>query len=458
MSVLSQRDPKWAGVPLGYGPATIGEAGCLLTSFAQVLRHFGRDVTPLDLNKQLMSQNRFVQGDLLADSAISGFVPGLSYVTRWDFSNRPADLSVLTNNFEDEYVIEIDSDHNPRTGLQMHFVRFVSWDGHTLVIDDPWYGEECDFVKHYGTDLATTIQKIVKYTGPSAAPGMQLGAPVAASSTGIPAMTPLTINLHAHPMGAKVHVSPDVNAELAKNPSIPSGILNGGQQFNVIGYLTGADGQVWYVTIHHNYVRQDATKEGVGPVGGHGEVEAAEQVAEEQVETAAVETATDEPTGQAEGAVPIQTSSVPAEEEDFDEIEVPRTELGREVELKIKVNEDVLAEHGEEGALVYDITTLPVEATEIIAAGEVLPFVAYVEIDGHNYFQTQHIIDEGLGLGIDGLDLQFPEQKEEPVEEVTESVDQPEPEVAAAPEAPKTLKRGVKFLDHLSGTKKKGNE
>ena len=169
MSVIySQRDPRWASQRLGTcNGTTIGGYGCYISSMAMVGSHFGHGETPADLDNIFTDRNLYVGGCLCVDNMLQSVFPEINYIETFDFSNSPANLNVLRNSYEDEYIIEVDFDHNPNTGIQTHFVRFVSWDGTNLIIDDPWYGTEDNFATHYGTDLTTTIQKIVHYRGPS---------------------------------------------------------------------------------------------------------------------------------------------------------------------------------------------------------------------------------------------------------------------------------------------------
>ncbi|MDX1417221.1 MAG: NBR1-Ig-like domain-containing protein [Candidatus Promineifilaceae bacterium] len=49
----SQRDPRWADDKLGFGEATIGSWGCLMTCMAMTLSAFGHPFNPPDLNDKL---------------------------------------------------------------------------------------------------------------------------------------------------------------------------------------------------------------------------------------------------------------------------------------------------------------------------------------------------------------------------------------------------------------------
>lgn len=188
-AIYSQRDPRWASQRLGTcDGTTIGGYGCYISSMAMVGSHFGHGETPADLDNIFTDRNLYVDGCLCVDNMLQSVFPEINYIETFDFSSRPADLSVLRNSYEDEYIIEVDFDHNSNDGIQTHFVRFVSWDGQTLIIDDPWFGTEDNFATNYGTDFGTTIQKIVHYRGPSpvAAPAPE-PAPAPAPEPVVPA-------------------------------------------------------------------------------------------------------------------------------------------------------------------------------------------------------------------------------------------------------------------------------
>ena len=50
--LLWQNDPKWANEKLGFGPQTIKEWGCLMTSLCMVTNGYGYKETPSSFNKK----------------------------------------------------------------------------------------------------------------------------------------------------------------------------------------------------------------------------------------------------------------------------------------------------------------------------------------------------------------------------------------------------------------------
>jgi hypothetical protein len=380
--IFKQGDPQWGHLPLGYGPATIAEAGCLLTTFAQVLRHYGYSVSPLTLNQTLKDAGRWVQGDLLADGAISGLFDGVALVTKWDFTNRPADLSVLTNNATDEYVIEIDFDHNPNDGIQTHFVRFVSWDGQKLIIDDPEYGSEENFADHYGNDLATTILKIVKYTGPAASVA-EPPAQVAPLTPFAGSFEPLTGTAHVN-SPSNVRTGPSVN--YPTNDAHTAGAkLPIGDDFTVTGQITStepggdpySDGRnKWVRSQYGNWIWEGNLTLNVQAANG----------------------------GSTEQAAPAEPAApaADADQKQPDSAEGELVMLGYSAWLKPASNETTIKH---EGAPVINLDTN--EPIEVVPMETRVPFVGHKSVSGVNYFVTQHMLDNKLNHGIDGLNLQM---------------------------------------------------
>jgi hypothetical protein len=165
MAIYNQRS---YGDTLGSGPGTIAMWGCYLTSYAQVLTDFGFVIDPPTLNGQIP----YVDGNELSDYAVDGLFGGAVKTTGvWDFRNTPAHLDMLNDaDPSTRYILEVDFDHDPNDGIQTHFVTEASWNGTDLIINDPWYGTTDNFAVHYGTDIPTTIIKVIQLSGPVATP------------------------------------------------------------------------------------------------------------------------------------------------------------------------------------------------------------------------------------------------------------------------------------------------
>ncbi|MCK6530018.1 hypothetical protein L6R50_21500 [Myxococcota bacterium] len=77
ITFYSQRDPSWSGKPLGFGPSTIGSAGCVLSSYAMMLRKNGRGTRNPDELNSLGKEHRedaygyCFSGDLIKHKCIA---------------------------------------------------------------------------------------------------------------------------------------------------------------------------------------------------------------------------------------------------------------------------------------------------------------------------------------------------------------------------------------------------
>lgn len=174
--IYSQRDPQWASQRLGtVNGITIGGYGCILTCNAMKAGYYGHQITPNALDDIFTNRGIYVQGDLLPDSGIHQVFDDIQLVEVKNFAGIPTDMNYLKEKSQDPTLtvtIEVDFDHNPSDGIQTHFVELHSYDGNTLRIYDPWYGQEDDFTTHYGTDPITTIQKFTVYKGNPGKPQM----------------------------------------------------------------------------------------------------------------------------------------------------------------------------------------------------------------------------------------------------------------------------------------------
>lgn len=181
MSGYAQTDPRWSGDKLGLSTYwTMGMAGCLVTAGANVLRAFGHDITPGDLNRLATSEGLInANGDVVRHDWLAVLFPDvLRYVERRDWGNQPADLHYfdIRNDLNTEIILQIDD--SPAAGMQTHFMRVVGWDGGIdVIVDDSWDAVRKG-VSKYGTrwnpdraakDIIYTADKYVKVQPPAPA-------------------------------------------------------------------------------------------------------------------------------------------------------------------------------------------------------------------------------------------------------------------------------------------------
>jgi hypothetical protein len=161
----SQNDSRWKSVLLGFGTGTIGQYGCFVTAYANLLTYYGHNTTPLQMN-DIMKERKWFTGtskNLVANHQ----VPQTLYPSEikwvedkqwpnpvdWNYFNDANDINIL-------YIIKLDS--SPAAGVQDHFVLVQGKKGNDLLIDDPWDGKR-KMLSAYG-DPAKILYASYKYT------------------------------------------------------------------------------------------------------------------------------------------------------------------------------------------------------------------------------------------------------------------------------------------------------
>jgi hypothetical protein len=174
----SQRDKRWRNHPLGYGPAlgTIGDYGCLDTTFAMVATWAGWKINPAQLDEAFVRHGGIFQRDptgtfdYLPDNALARLWPRrFAWVGSW--AGLRSDLIARALPTPDEYsMLYIHS-----AAVPMHFVPVVGGSPRNWKIDDPWD----DVVKYLnGSYGAASISKtiIVRAMKPAAKPAVPVVA------------------------------------------------------------------------------------------------------------------------------------------------------------------------------------------------------------------------------------------------------------------------------------------
>jgi len=154
--MFCQCDPKWAKKNLGTSSDTLAKSGCKVTCFAEVLTRWGYKFTPDSLNK-LFTGRFYADGCLLTDAVLLQIFPWLE-MEQFFYENRPADLTKLQKNDNEEIVIRLQL-------KRTHFVILDRLENGKVFISDPVSGEVIDLAQKYGQPN-TIITKITKYSDP----------------------------------------------------------------------------------------------------------------------------------------------------------------------------------------------------------------------------------------------------------------------------------------------------
>jgi hypothetical protein len=158
--IFSQRSHQWSRDALGTDPVdTVGSSGCALTAVTMVTAAYGFSTNPQQLNRWLTANGGYIENDLLlwrqAAAATQGSV-------RWQWLHVPGIVSQLRTDDQDiedlppQSLVEAQLDAGRLVVAEvrlyggMHFVVITGHSGHTLYINDPWFGDRTTLQARYG--------------------------------------------------------------------------------------------------------------------------------------------------------------------------------------------------------------------------------------------------------------------------------------------------------------------
>ncbi len=134
MTVLSQRDPRWAKKKLGFSTLTIGGYGCTLTCLTMLINQFSKiQYTPNEVNDKLKKVNAFT-GALLIWSRVPIAFPFLKFNKRaYNYNNLEVALYVYVK--KTPVMVEV---NGAKIGAPKHWVLFIGGGK----MNDPWTGKQ----------------------------------------------------------------------------------------------------------------------------------------------------------------------------------------------------------------------------------------------------------------------------------------------------------------------------
>ncbi|MCL5998841.1 MAG: SH3 domain-containing protein [Chloroflexi bacterium] len=174
---LSQRDPQWKGVVLGFGDAstTIGSDGCTLTCLTMVANGFGFQETPASLNDRLkaLGPGHGFLGPLMVWSGLPAALPGMRLNRFVLCRDQPAPMVEIDMAIEQGRPVVVELDQSPAAGLQNHWVLVLARQGDDYLILDPWpvpAEAGASLLQRYGHagTAAQIITAAVFYSNPNA--------------------------------------------------------------------------------------------------------------------------------------------------------------------------------------------------------------------------------------------------------------------------------------------------
>lgn len=127
--LLSQRDPRWANIKLGYGVPTIGQSGCIITCLTSLSG--GNDVAKT--NSDFMKYGAYSQGNLTYWVNVPLALRNLNFVYRYNYYDNNI-VSDYVYNKKIPVIVQVNA--APIGGSGDHYVLYVG--DHKLM--DPWTG------------------------------------------------------------------------------------------------------------------------------------------------------------------------------------------------------------------------------------------------------------------------------------------------------------------------------
>ncbi len=196
-NLLWQNDDRWANDPLGYGPQTIKEWGCLTTSLTMVVNGCGYNETPESLSKKMVNIGAF-SGAAINAYRIGNAFPGVALARLTDCESTPAPLSDIDGELSNDKPVVVRVDQSPAPGIQDHWVVLYAKDGSDYLMWDPWHYQGdapgkalrlTDRYKNSGSTPAEAITSVIFFTI-SGKPAAGTAAPAPAAQTSSPAPAP----------------------------------------------------------------------------------------------------------------------------------------------------------------------------------------------------------------------------------------------------------------------------
>lgn len=134
---LSQMDPRWKNIPLGFDSITIGNYGCLMTSMTMVANGYGFSETPETVNEKMKKVQGF-QGALIIPAAFPAALPGMVYRNFLQCRDQPAPLAEIDAYLAQGKPVIVEVDYAPNSGLQNHWIVLYEKRGDDYLLRDPY--------------------------------------------------------------------------------------------------------------------------------------------------------------------------------------------------------------------------------------------------------------------------------------------------------------------------------
>ena len=183
---FSQRDDRWKNDPIidevGKVCGTIGTIGCAMTSTAMVLKYYGVDTDPRELNDWLNKNSGYAKGGSLKWKSVTKYAKEngveISWIDNrgtetWRFQDdQPKHWNKLKEEIDKGYPVIVEVDSNLATPeLEGHWVLVTSFEGGNINdpanyhINDPWDPNNKRLSHYYDSKYDNTFFAMRFYHG-----------------------------------------------------------------------------------------------------------------------------------------------------------------------------------------------------------------------------------------------------------------------------------------------------
>ncbi|MGH7246291.1 MAG: hypothetical protein ACREGI_05175 [Candidatus Levyibacteriota bacterium] len=143
----NQRDSQWGGLALNHTQYTIASDGCLLTSVAMVITHYGHRVTPIDVNSNPSNFASYYPAYLLYTVNVAGVT-----------ATRVSSVIDGTLSSGNPVIVGI-----RYSSGDTHFVVLKSGSNGDYMMNDPFTpnGHDISFTSHYSLGSIFEVDKVI---------------------------------------------------------------------------------------------------------------------------------------------------------------------------------------------------------------------------------------------------------------------------------------------------------
>ena len=225
--LLWQNDNRWANIPLGSGPHTIKQWGCLMVDLCMVVNGYGYSETPLTFNEKMKAKGGY-QGEYINAWVVPSVFARVQTLSYDPCENIPAPIAKIDAALSKGDPVILQVDYSPNSGVQSHWVIAYAKEGGDYLIYDPYKysgdapGKKQTLLSRYkyqGNVLAKAITAALFMTGVKTNQGGSSGSGSTQPDPGEEPRVPVpsdSIEVFATAEGLAFRSAPSVGGALIK--------------------------------------------------------------------------------------------------------------------------------------------------------------------------------------------------------------------------------------------------